>query len=303
MKPVVALLAIALAGCATVPVEPGPRIAITIDDLPVHGPHPASMDANAANAAMIAALRSAGVPGVHVFINGASLQKHPETMAALEAWDSAGIPIANHGWAHRNLNEMSVEEFDREVALNEPLLTRFGPPGEWRWFRYPFLAEGNDPAKRLAARTALARRGYRIAGVSMDFSDWKWSAPYTRCADAADSAAIADLERTYLEAAEASLHAKRRLGRDLYGRDIPHVLLLHVSAFSARMMPRLIALYRKANVRFVTLAQAHSDPAYREDVDPTLAPRPQFIADRAAPLGIRVPPEPDFTARLEAICR
>ena len=296
-------LAVLLAGCATVPAGPGPRIAITIDDLPVHGPHPESMDANAANLAMIAALRSAGVQGTHVFVNGASLEQHPGTIAALEAWDAAGIPIANHGWAHRNLNDMPVAEFERELALNEPLLQRFGPPDGWRWFRYPFLAEGDDPAKKLAARAVLARRGYRVAGVSMDFSDWKWTAPYARCADAGDEAAIAELERSYLDAAQASLVAKRKLGRDLYGRDIPHVLLLHVSAFSARMMPRLLALYRRAGVRFVSLAEAHSDPAYREDLDPTLPPRPQFIADRAAPLGVEVPAEPDFTARLEAVCR
>ena len=303
MRAVAALTALALAGCATVPIEPGARISITIDDLPVHGPPPASVGANAAKVEMIGALRAARVPGVHVFINGASVAKHPETMAALEAWDAAGIPIANHGWAHRNLNEMTAGEFEREVALNEPLLKRFGPDEEWHWFRYPFLAEGDQPAHKLAARAVLARRGYRIAGVSMDFSDWKWTAPYARCADAGDQTAIAELERTYLEAARTSLAAKRRLGRDLYGRDIPHVLLLHVSAFSARMMPRLLALYRRAGVRFISLAEAHSDRAYREDVDPTLPPRPQFIADRAAPLGVRVPPEPDFTARLEAICR
>lgn len=303
MRPVAGLIALMLAGCATVAVEPGPSIAITIDDLPVHGPHPATMDPNAANAAMIAALRYAGVPGVHAFVNGASLEQHPETMAALEAWDSAGVPLANHGWAHRNLNEISVEEFEREVALNEPLLARFGPPDEWRWFRYPFLAEGDDPAKRIAARAVLARRGYRIAGVSMDFSDWKWTAPFARCEDSGDSVAIAKLEQTYLKAAKASLFAKRRLALDLYGRDISHVLLIHVSAFTARMMPRLLSLYRDAGVRFVSLAQAHSDPAYREDVDLTLPPRPQFIAERAAARGVRVPREPDFTAQLEAICR
>ena len=297
------LLALSLAGCATVPAEPGPRIAITIDDLPVHGPYPAATDPNAVNARMIGALRSAGVPGVHLFVNGASLEEHPDSIAALEAWDRAGVPIANHGYGHRTLNAISVEQFEEEVARNEPLLQRFGPASEWRWFRYPFLAEGDDQAKRDAARAVLARRGYRIAGVSMDFSDWKWTAPYARCADAGDEAAIAELERLYLEAARSSLHAKRRLARDLYGRDIPHVLLLHVSAFSARMMPRLLDLYRDEGVRFISLEQAQSDPAYREDMDPRLSHRPQFIAARAAEQGVPVPPEPDFTARLEAICR
>lgn len=300
---VAALLAVALAGCATVAPEPGPRIAITVDDLPVHGPHPISATPIEANLQMIASLRAAGIPGVHAFVNGAPVEGEPETMAALEAWSQAGIPLANHGWAHRNLNDISPKDFEQEVARNEPLLKRFGPAEDWRWFRFPFLAEGDDLTKRLAARSVLARRGYRIAGVSMDFSDWKWTAPFARCADLGDVKGIAELERTYLEAASASLRAKRKLARDLYGRDIPHVLLLHVSAFSARMMPRLLDLYRRTGVRFVSLAEAQADGAYAEEMDPRLPPRPQFIADRAPERGVAVPWEPDFTTRLESICR
>jgi len=282
-------LAAALAGCAT----PGPELAITVDDIPVHGPIPAGMTAAEINRDMVAALRD--VPGVHGFVNGAVVSD----TATLAAWDAAGIALANHGWAHRNLNQLTIEEFEAEVARNEPLLARSGSPAAWRWFRYPFVAEGDDPAHRLAARAVLARRGYRIAAVSMDFSDWKWTAPYARCHALGDAVAIAELERLYLAAAWSDLEVRRATARALFGRDIPHVLLLHVGAFSARMMPRLIRLYRAWGVRFVSLEQAQSDPAYRADMDPRLPPRPQLNEARAR----GGPPRFDPTARLEAICR
>ena len=279
--------------------EQGPAIAITIDDIPVHGPIPAGMTAGEVNAAMIAALRHAGVPGVHGFVNGVHTKTDPETLAAVEAWSAAGFSLANHGWAHRNLNQLSVAEFEAEVANNEPLLARFGAPPAWRWFRYPFVAEGDDPQKRAAARAVLAGRGYRIAAVSMDFSDWKWTEPYARCHGFGDTAAIAELERMYLAAATDDLSHRQAVARKLFGRDIPHVLLLHVGAFSARMMPRLIGLYRRAGVRFVSLDQAQSDPAYRTDMDPRLPPRPQLNEVQLA--GIRAPE--DSAARLQSMCR
>src|SRR5690606_20192965 len=105
-------------------------------------------------------------------------------------------------------------------------------------------------------------RGYRIAPVTMDFGDWRWNGAYARCAAKGDTAAIERLETLFLAAAGTTLDAHRAQAHRLYGRDIPYVLLLHVGAFDARMMPRLIDLYRREGVRFVPLETAMRDPVY-----------------------------------------
>ena len=102
----------------------------------------------------------------------------------------------------------------------------------------------------------------------MDFSDWQWAAPYARCRNSGDEASIAQLETLYLAAARENADFSRALSRGVYGRDIPYVLLVHVGAFSARMMPRLLALYRDMGFRFVSLPQAEADPAYAADLAP-----------------------------------
>jgi hypothetical protein len=59
------------------------------------------------------------------------------------------------------------------------------------------------------------------------------SKPSARCVTKKDTAAIAQLEVSYLAAAEATINYDRRMSKALYGRDIPYVLLMHVGGLDA----------------------------------------------------------------------
>ena len=101
----------------------------------------------------------------------------------------------------------------------------------------------------------LAKYGYRVAHVTMSFSDWQFTPAYARCAAAGNSAAVTDLERMYMDEVKQNIAVARKTAQMLYGHDIPYVLLMHVSAMSAHMMPQVIQLYRDAGFRFVSLAK------------------------------------------------
>lgn len=297
-----AVTALAVTGCATVParVSPGLQVAITIDDLPVHGATPPGVTANQVNAQMIAALKAANAPAF-AFVNAVSVERQPETAAALQQWRAAGFPLGNHTWSHRHLSEMSPEEFEAEVLKNEPILTRLGGSSDWRWFRYPFLDEGQSSAKRSAGRQILAKHGYRVAGVTMSFSDWAFTAPYARCAAAGDQAGMEEMERLYLASVTENISAARENALKLHGREIPYVLLMHVSALSAKMMPQVIKAYRNAGFRIVTLQQAQSDPVYLGYNDLSqAAPPPE--GDLAREKGVTLAAAPDYQARLNSMC-
>ena len=45
---------------------------------------------------------------------------------------------------------------------------------------------------------------------------------------------------------------------------------MHVGAFGARMLPRVLAQYRRLGFRFVSLPDAESDPFYAAAADPRL---------------------------------
>ena len=291
-----------LASCATAQLpQPSaePQIAVTIDDLPVHAPYPPGLTPLAVNRQMVAALKAAHVP-VTAFVNAVNV-KDADAMNALREWRSAGFVLGNHTWSHLHLSEITLSQFEEEVTKDEPVLDRLGDGSDWRWFRYPFLDEGKDPEQRIAARQILARHGYRVAAVTTGFSDWAWTPAYARCTARQDAVGVAELERLYLAALKQSIDDDRETAHRLYGRDIPYVLLMHVSAMSAHMMPQVLNIYRAAGYRFVSLPRAESDPAYREYGNLQLAP-PQSPAQLAKQQGVRLPPPADYSAALAAIC-
>jgi peptidoglycan/xylan/chitin deacetylase (PgdA/CDA1 family) len=285
-----------LVAAAQAPLE----LAITIDDLPVHAPYPPGVTPDAVSRQMISALKAGGVP-VTGFVNAVRMQEQPGTASVLDRWHAAGAVLGNHGWAHRALSDMTVEEFEEELVKDEPALVRHGAGTDWHWFRYPFLDEGNDDAQRTAARKVLARHGYRVAAVTAGWSDWAWTPAYARCTARHDSAGVAELERLYLAAVRQSIADDRETAHKLFGRDIPYVLLMHVSAMSAHMMPQALRIYRDAGFQFVSLAHAARDPAYRNYTDPSLPP-PATRAEAARQKGVRLPAPPDYSAKLNAIC-
>lgn len=128
----------------------------------------------------------------------------------------------------------------------------------------------------------------------MSFGDYQWNEPYARCAAKGDGKAVEALERSYLDAAESSIAYYRSLSQTLYARDIPYVLLMHIGAFDAEMLPRLLKLYRSEGFQFVTLTQAESDPFYRQDTDLTLPPGPDSLEGMMAARHLTRPAHPAF---------
>ena len=245
------------------------RIAITFDDLPAHGPLPPGETRLQVASKVIAALHDAHVPPTYGFVNGVRVEEQPADAAVLQAWLAAGNPLGNHSWSHMNLNQHTLEEFEADVNRDEPLLGKLmkDKNENWHWFRFPFLAEGDTPEKNAAIRAFLAQRGYKVAAVTMSFGDYMWNEPYARCKAKGDEKAIISLENSYLAAADDSISYSRAMSRTLYDRDIPYVLLMHIGAFDAEMLPRLLELYRSKGVQFVTLEEAESDEFYRIDTD------------------------------------
>jgi peptidoglycan/xylan/chitin deacetylase (PgdA/CDA1 family) len=274
----------------------GREIAFTFDDLPAHAALPPGVTRIEVARGIIAALKAAHVPRVYGFINGVQLAREPGSDAVLTAWTAAGFPLGNHGWSHQGLSTLDQAGFEREVAQNEPMLTALMGKRDWRWFRFPFLDEAAAvPARRIASRQYLAARGYRIAAVTASFGDWAFNDSYARCMAKGDRAAVAEMERAFLDAADASIRLSQATQQAQFGRTPPDILLMHIGAFDARMLPRLLALYRKHGFRFVPLDRAARDPANVGLVDPRLPPLPGRTMGDAASAAM--------LTRVQGLCR
>ncbi len=284
-------------------IDPSPKIAITFDDLPAHGPLPPGETRMEVISKIVAALRDAHVPPTYGFVNGLRLEEQPADAAVLQAWHSAGNPLGNHTWSHMNLNQHSLEDFEQDVVRNESVLASATKDEDWHWFRYPFLAEGDTAAKKAGFQAFLRARGYKVAAVTMSFGDYLWNEPYARCGAKGDEASITTLKNSYLAGADESIEQDRSKSHSLYQRDIPYVLLMHVGAFDAEMLPRLLRLYRARGFQFVTLPEAESDEFYRSATDLGLPPGTETLEDAMKARQLLLPPHTDFSAKLDSLCR
>ncbi len=279
------------------------QIAFTFDDLPAHGPLPPGMARPDVVKSILATLKREKMPPVYGFINGFRVAQYPYQIHILQAWVAAGNPLGNHTWSHPELDKLSATAYEDNIARNEPLLRKVDPSSDWHWFRYPFLEEGNTLEKREAVRGWLAEHDYRIAEVSMDFQDYLWSDVYARCVVKHDDAAIQSLHDSYLSSADESIRVYRELARKLYGHDVPYILLMHVGAFDARLLPELLALFRSRGFSFVTLQAAMSDPSYSFDPKVTEEGGTTFNEYVAAARTIEAPSVTDREKELDAMCR
>src|SRR5258708_25990901 len=88
----------------------GQQIAVTFDDLPVHGAMPPGMTRSEIAESILKTLKLEKLPPVYGFINGGRGEGDPGSLAALQTWRAAGQPLGNYPRAHLDLNKATAEQ-------------------------------------------------------------------------------------------------------------------------------------------------------------------------------------------------
>lgn len=245
----------------------GREIAITFDDLPFGGPDLGLARIRAANEAILATLRKGGVPAVG-FVNERKLFVPGEMdarTAILQSWLDAGAELGNHTFSHPSFQETPLAAFQEDVVRGETvtrmLLERRGQ--KLRWFRHPFLRTGPSLEVRAAFEKFLAERGYTVAPVTVENSDYIYSAAYSQARTKGDPEAMRRIGEAYLQFTEAQLGFWENASREVVGRPIRHVLLLHANEVNADYFDDVLELLKRRGYRVIPLERALRDDAYR----------------------------------------
>jgi peptidoglycan/xylan/chitin deacetylase (PgdA/CDA1 family) len=279
-------------------------VAITLDDLPLNGILAPGMTRAGIVKDVLVILGKEHIPPVYGFVNAVRLEDSVDGAQALKLWVAGGQRVGNHTYAHSDLHTESAESFLQDVRRNEPVLQLLDPGGQWKWLRYPYLREGDTVQKRRVVRAGLEERGYRIAQVTIDYEDYLWNSPFARCLAKNDQKSLAWLRSSYLDFAGRYVDADRQMAEMLFGREIRHVLLLHLGAFSSSILPDLLALLRQKGFSFVTLEEAEQDAIYASDPDAGSKNGGTLLEQWLDARKLKYPPAPDKPYRqLEAICQ
>ena len=279
------------------------KLAITFDDLPSNGILPPGVTRAETARDVLAILKKRHVPPVYGFLNAKKLEGNPDGAEALKLW-AAVEAVGNHTYGHMDLEQNPAEAFEREIELNEPALELLDGGGKWHWFRYPYLHEGDTVEKRRAVRAYLKAHGYRIAQVTLDWEDYLWNFAYARCVAKKDEKSIAWLRSSYLSSASEFLDLGREQVKLIYGHEINYVLLMHLGAFSSRILPDALDLLKKKGFKLVTLEEAESDAVYEEDPDVGMRDAGTLLDQWMQVKGIQYPPHAEKPYKgIEGVCQ
>jgi len=256
----------------------GPRVAITFDDLPWNGSGYSDEQIAGLTDTLLATLTGRGVPATGLVTcrgvrDGAPL---------LRKWLDAGFELGNHTFSHRDLNSTPVEEWLDDVRRCDGIVREVtGRP--LRWFRFPMLHEGDDRWVRDSVARALGRWGYENAHVTIDNSEWLLARAYDLAMQAVDEAEATDIVAAYVAHLREAADHFRAAGRQKFGREVDHVLLLHANAIAARHIGEVLDVLGADGFTVASLDDVLSDPMYAR-VDEYVGPTGLSWIYRAAPL-------------------
>jgi peptidoglycan/xylan/chitin deacetylase (PgdA/CDA1 family) len=246
-------------------------VAVTVDDLPFAAGTPApEYAAEAKNAERVNETILHAFTRHHVPATGFVIEQRAEDLGLpasrkiLEQWTRPGFDLGNHLYSHPDVNSLSVDQIEREITRGEatfaPLLGKIGrSPG---FLRFPYNHTGDTREKHDAIAAFMSSHGYRLAPCTIDNSDYEFNATYAVALSLRDSAAAARAKADYIAYTGAEIDWYTALNRQVFGYDIPHIMLLHDNPLNAAAIEDVLALFEQRGYRFVTLAEAVKDPAY-----------------------------------------
>jgi peptidoglycan/xylan/chitin deacetylase (PgdA/CDA1 family) len=246
------------------PPQPQRSVALTFDDLPVAPTdHPAA--ATAIIGAILQALDRHHAPAIG-FVIGKRVEAvgGGEGTRLLQDWVRRGYDLGNHTYSHTDLNDVSAAQYERDVVADEmyfaPLMAAARHSAHY--FRFPYNHTGDTREKHDAVASFLAGRGYTVAPCTIDNEDSVFDRAYLAALAAKDARSAREIQAAYLEYTSAEIDYYASLHKQIFGREIPHVMLLHANRLNADAIDDVLKLFEQKHYRFVPLGIAMADPAY-----------------------------------------
>jgi peptidoglycan/xylan/chitin deacetylase (PgdA/CDA1 family) len=247
------------AGIASVTAAARPVLAITMDDVNWKViPEPYS---KTACDRILDALRTHRTHAA-LFAVGQNVD-NDQGRAILDAWNSAGHILGNHTWTHRSYGNPATdtEWFERDILRNEALLKSW--PNYRKLFRFPVLKEGATAERRDTMRRFLADHGYRNGCVTVDASDWYYSARLQQRLTADPAFDVQRYREPYLAHLLDRANYYNGLSTKVLGRSIPHTILVHYNLINTLFLNDALAMFQKNGWGLISAEEAFADPVYR----------------------------------------
>jgi peptidoglycan/xylan/chitin deacetylase (PgdA/CDA1 family) len=180
----------------------------------------------------------------------------------LASYAKAGHLIANHTHSHPDLRQTPVRAYLRDIDEADRVLASFAT--FTKWFRYPFLREGDTVEIRDQVRGHLRTQGYRNGYVTVDNYDFFLNGLVQ---DSLRLGKRVDLKKACKMLVDLMWNgiqfydsvAKKHIG------SVRHVLLMHENDLQAQCLPDLITHLKRKQWRVIDPSRAFDEPLLAEE--------------------------------------
>lgn len=247
-------------------------VAVTFDDLPVVCRCEDNAERMEITEKLLATFKKYDMPVLGV-VTEKKLENEgevdPERVILLQKWLEAGHELGNHGYAHKDINDIPFEEYTQEVLLGEritrPLAEKAGLP--YRFFRHPYLSAGDTLDIRKDLNDFLEEHNYLIAPNTITYQDYTFSGAYEKALHRGDTLLARRIREAYLPYTLKQWERAEQQSRDLFGREIRQILMVHANRLNADAFGDVAQMMKDRGYTFISIDEAMEDPAYsRPDV-------------------------------------
>lgn len=247
------------------------KVAITMDDMPLQ-----RIESYTQNEyqdifnKIITGIKKQNVP-VTGFVNGSKLNTKGEMdkskVNLLENWLNAGLDLGNHTYAHKSANKVPLAEYEEDIIKGEKTVKEllYAKGKELKYFRHPFLQTGLSLGKRDSITAFLKERGYAIAYVTVDNSEWIFASAYESAFKKKDTEMMKKIGNEYIAYMKSKFEYYCGRSNVLFGRNIAHILLIHGNRLNSEYFSTLCDMIRHLNYEFISLGEALKDDAYKTE--------------------------------------
>lgn len=230
------------------------EIAFTFDDAPRSSKE--MLTADERTQMLIKNLKAAKIPDVVFFIKTSNINN--ESNRRLKSYIQAGYHFANHSHSHFDSHKVDVEAYVQDIKKAHDILSGFA--NFLPYYRYPLLHEGKTRETRDKINKYLIELGYMNGYVTVDNYDWYMDTMLQRAVKEGRKINFQTLKKAYVDSLWESISFYDSISRQVLGRSVKHVLLLHENDMAALFVGDLAAHIRNNGWKIISPSEAYSDP-------------------------------------------